>query len=97
MIQKDGPFKLTQQTNKQTNSLTGGSCEATVGSNGVVFVDNELSHGYISHWGTGFHFSSAQLSANIGYSLKCPCTRVMHTHTDNHTIPEVEGRMNACT
>lgn len=37
---KDGPSALTQQTDKQTNSLTGGSCEAAVGSTGVVFDDN---------------------------------------------------------
>lgn len=96
-FKKDGPFKLTQQTNKQTNSLTGGSCEAAVGSAGVVFDDNAWSLCSLCHWAACFHFSSAQLSANIGYSLKCPCTRVMHTRTDNHTIPEVEGCMHACT
>lgn len=78
LIERDRPS--THWHNKQTNSLTGGSCEAAVGSTGVVFDNNAWSLCSLWHWASCFHFSSAQLSANTSYSHKCTS---IHAHTSD--------------
>lgn len=42
-FRNEEPLTLTHHMSKQTNSLTGGSCEPTVGSTAVVFEDNARS------------------------------------------------------
>lgn len=79
------PLTLTHHMSKQTNSLTGGSCEPAVGSTAVVFEDNAPSLCSPHHRVSCLRFSSAQLSAANGYSLKSQAHAHGQTRARAHT------------